>query len=201
MLVKICGIQTIEAARQAVDAGADFIGFVFAPSRRRITPEKAAELGNVIPQSVKKVGVFVNESYETIMKTAETAKLDIIQLHGEEPPELAEMLPYEIIKAFSSSERKIKNYPCSYYLVDSPPGKYRGGTGIPFDWEILKEMEVPKDSLMLAGGLNPENVNEAIQAARPAVVDVSSGVETEGVKDPEKMKAFVHAAKNKERMI
>src|SRR5690625_4442748 len=124
MLVKICGIQTIEAAKVAVEAGANFIGFVFAPSKRKILPEEAAIIAKNIPSSVKKVGVFVNETPEKIRHIANMICLDMIQLHGDEPPEIVDKLPYSIIKAYSIHQLDLleaQKFPCDYYLIDSPP--------------------------------------------------------------------------------
>ncbi|MGM8365453.1 phosphoribosylanthranilate isomerase [Virgibacillus sp. W0181] len=198
MLVKICGIQTIEAGTTAVEAGADFIGFVFAPSSRRLSPFQAAGIAHSLPSSVKKVGVFVNEQVETILTIAETVKLDYIQLHGDEAAEIAEVLPYPIIKAFSIDEaihEQIDQYPCDYYLIDSPARKYRGGSGKTFDWEKMLTLPIDRKKILLAGGLTAENIQEAIEVVKPAGVDVSSGVETDGVKDNTKIRQFLSLAK------
>ncbi|MBS4224360.1 phosphoribosylanthranilate isomerase [Lederbergia citrea] len=203
MKVKICGILTTEAAAAASEAGANMLGFVFADSKRRIAPEKAGEVIAQLPDHVKSVGVFVNETYENIIRIAKTAKLDYIQLHGDESPEFCRKLPLPVIKAFSIKEKtdldKISDYDCAYYLLDSPGVKYRGGSGIPFDWSLLADLDIPKEKIILAGGLDVENVVAAIKTVRPAVVDVSSGVETDGEKDLEKIKAFIREAKLEER--
>ncbi|WP_156290301.1 phosphoribosylanthranilate isomerase [Oceanobacillus salinisoli] len=198
MLVKICGIQTKEAAEAAVKNGTDLIGFVFADSKRKITAEKAATIAASIPNSVQKVGVFVNETVERMKETAELVGLDYIQLHGDETPDIAEQLPYKIIKAFAvdlENLSAIQAYPCDYYLLDSPKGKYRGGNGKTFNWELIDRLSLSRGKIILAGGLRPDNVDEAIQLAKPAGVDVSSGVETNGVKDMEKIKQFIKQAK------
>lgn len=198
MLVKICGIQTIEAADVAVRAGADFIGFVFAPSKRQITPSLAAEIAGTIPTSVRKVGVFVNESVENIRGIAEQVGLDIIQLHGDESPTVAEQLPYEIIKAFSIDNvnaREINSFPADYYLIDSPIGEHRGGTGKTFDWKLMGDLSIDLEKVILAGGLTPDNVQAAIKQVKPTGIDVSSGVETDGEKDLQKIKQFIRNAK------
>ncbi|WP_430788891.1 phosphoribosylanthranilate isomerase [Virgibacillus flavescens] len=201
MLVKICGIMTNEAADTAVNAGTDFIGFVFTPSKRQITADQAASIAETVPRHVKKVGVFVNETKEKIVAIAEKAKLDYIQLHGDESAEFAAELPYPIIKAFPATKDKlsqIKNYPCDYYLIDSPFGKSRGGNGTVFDWMMLKELNLDTNKLILAGGLTPENVQQAINLTNPIGVDVSSGVESEGSKDLRKISHFIKQAKGKE---
>ena len=198
MFVKICGITTEEVALAAVDGGADFIGFVFADSKRKIDLADAAMIAKSIPASVKKVGLFVNETIETMIKTAEDVGLDVIQLHGDEPAEIAEQLPYEIIKAFPAEKESfdvIKDYPCDYILLDAPSKKYRGGNGIVFDWDLLDDLELDHSKLILAGGLTPDNVEVAIEKVDPIAVDVSSGVETDGNKDIEKIKKFIRNAK------
>lgn len=198
MLVKICGIKTIEAASVAVQAGADFIGFVFAPSKRQITPNQAAIIAKTVPASVQKVGVFVNETVENIKDIAEQVGLDIIQLHGDESPEILEQLPYQTIKAFSIdqvSAEMVKSFPADYYLIDSPVGEHRGGTGKTFDWKLATELGLHLDKVILAGGLSPDNIQEAIKQVQPAGIDVSSGVETNGEKDHQKIKQFIQNAK------
>lgn len=198
MLVKICGIQTVSAAKTAVDAGADFIGFVFAESSRKITPQAANKIAEQLPEKIKKVGVFVNESPETMKDIAHFVGLDFLQLHGEETAAVAEQLPYRIIKAFGANSIRLKeihSYPCDYYLIDSPRGKYRGGTGEPFDWQLLLDFGIDTRKLILAGGLSAENVSEAISIVKPIGVDVSSGVETDGKKDLRKIIHFINQVK------
>lgn len=192
-----------EAALAASEAGADLLGFVFAESKRKVTTEQAAYIIQQVPQHVKSVGVFVNESYENIIHTAETAKLDYIQLHGDESPEFCKSLPYPVIKAFSIKEQddlnQLAEYECDFYLLDSPGVKYRGGSGIPFDWSLLEHLDIPREKIILAGGLDHENVKKAMTTVKPAIVDVSSGVETNGVKDVRKIQEFLAAAKIEER--
>lgn len=198
MFVKICGITTSEAAEAAAAAGADFIGFVFAASRRKITPERAKMIARSLSSSVKTVGVFVNETVEQMVNIAEYVGLDYLQLHGDEGEAVSKQLPRPVIKAFSVKDKSIKNimnYPCDYYLIDSPGG----GTGKSFDWKLLDKFNLDASKLILAGGLNPENVQEAIRVVKPAGVDVSSGVETNGAKDIKKIKQFIHAAKNERK--
>src|SRR5690625_2179122 len=186
MLVKICGIQTKEAVKVATEHRANMIGFVFTPSKRRITPNKAALIAKEIPPSVKKVGVFVNESLSNIKFIAKLVGLDMIQLHGDEPASFAKEIPYPIIKAFSIdqvNDDTVTQYPCDYYLIDSPPTTYRGGSGKTFQWERINELNIDKSKLIIAGGLSADNVEQAIKIATPTGVDVSSGVESDGVKD------------------
>lgn len=199
MLVKICGIKTETAAAAAAQAGADYIGFVFAPGKRQIAPGDAAKIAESLPPSVKKVGVFVNETVERMLEIAELAELDFIQLHGDEPPEIAEELPYKIIKAFPMDPDRltdIQTYPCDYYLLDSPFGKKRGGNGTTFDWNLTEKLSLDPSKILLAGGLSPENVTRAMKLVNPVGVDVSSGVETNGVKDLSKIKRFIKTVKS-----
>ncbi|PAD35444.1 phosphoribosylanthranilate isomerase [Terribacillus saccharophilus] len=199
MIVKICGIQSVETGRMAVEAGADMIGFVFADSRRKVSPEQAARIGKELPAQVKKVGVFVNEPIESLLDIVETAGLDYIQLHGDETPDYVKAINKPVIKAFSvASEDDLKqlaDYQCEYYLLDSPAEAYRGGNGTAFDWSLASSEAISREKLFLAGGLHSENVQQAIGEVSPVGVDVSSGVETEGQKDPIKIKQFITAAK------
>lgn len=196
--VKICGIKTIDHAETAVQAGANYLGFVFAPSKRRISPQEARRIAKDIPSSVKKVGVFVNESVDKMKEISEFVGLDYIQLHGDETPEMVNALPYKIIKAFSIDQTKdIALYTCDYYLIDSPAKAFRGGSGKTFDWQLIDRLNIERDKLILAGGLTVSNVQEAIQRVNPAGVDTSSGVETDGQKDHEKMRAFIAQAKGR----
>ena len=202
MLVKICGIQTREAAEVVVQEGADFIGFVFAESKRKISPEQATEIASGLPNQVKKVGVFVNEQPKRMIEIAKQVGLDYLQLHGDEPAEVARKLPFRVIKAFaadSSNLENIQDYPCDYYLIDSPAGKYRGGSGKTFNWELIEELKLDRSKLILAGGLTVENVQQAIKVVHPIGVDVSSGVETNGEKDVLKIKQFIKNAKEGDR--
>ncbi|GIN73633.1 N-(5'-phosphoribosyl)anthranilate isomerase [Bacillus sp. J14TS2] len=199
MQVKICGITTKEAAQTAVRAGADFLGFVFAKSKRRVPPEQAAEIIRQLPSHVKSVGVFVNESKEEIQRIAALANLDYVQLHGAESPEFCSNLGLPVIKAFSIKQEKdldaLKQYDFEYALVDSPGVQFAGGSGIPFDWNLLESQQLPREQLILAGGLTTENVLMAISKVHPKIVDVSSGVETDGEKDLVKIKTFIKTVK------
>lgn len=205
MIIKICGITTMEGAKAASKAGADFIGFVFADSKRKIAPYKAKEIASTIPNNVKKVGVFVNESLTNILQIAKEVDLDIIQLHGDEPAAFCKQIPLPTIKAFGIQCQEdivgLSSYDCDYYLVDSPTGRYRGGNGTTFDWSLMKDHGIAREQLMLAGGLHAENIEIAISIVKPAAIDVSSGVETNGKKDPDKIKAFIHKAKQAYKLL
>lgn len=197
--VKICGLQEVAHVQAAVNAGADFIGFMFAPSKRRISVEQAIELAQHIPASVKKVGVFVNETTETIQQIAAQVELDYIQYHGDEAPEQIEQIGLPSIKAFSiQSAQDVERaaaYEVNYYLFDAPGTDFRGGSGNAFDWTLLDQMNIAQEKVILAGGLNEDNVHIASMLVEPFAVDVSSGVETDGIKDTDKIKRFIERAK------
>ena len=206
LLVKVCGITSQDDAALAVAAGADAIGFVFWPrSPRAVSPEHAATIARQLPEAVLRVGVFVDASSEEMTGVADTVGLDLLQLHGEEPPSALAGLPRPVLKAirvghgFSQDEALRYVASAAGILVDTrlPGEPLRGGTGVPFDWSLVKGLAERVAFLVLAGGLGPSNVAEAIRAVRPHAVDVSSGVEAApGRKDPEKVRAFVEAARS-----
>lgn len=197
--VKICGLKEVEHVQAAVEAGADFIGLMFAPSKRRITVEQAVELASHIPDNVKKVGVFVNEKPETIKQIAAQVGLDYIQYHGDETAEQINAIGLPAIKAFSIRNEEDVNraaaYDVDYYLFDAPGTDFRGGSGNSFDWTLLDDVNIALDKVILAGGLNEENVGIAVMLVDPFAVDVSSGVEVDGRKSSDKIKGFVERAK------
>jgi phosphoribosylanthranilate isomerase len=201
MKVKICGIKSVEAARRAVENGADALGFVFADSKRRLTFLQAQQIIAHVPAHVWKVGVFVNEDAALIKQIAETTGLTHIQLHGEENPDGYRSIGLPLIKAVSVKSledlREIDTINADYILLDSPPEEYRGGNGSSFEWDLAKAIGRSKSNIILAGGLDSENISKAISKINPFMVDVSSGVETNGTKDLEKIKIFIHNAKNK----
>lgn len=205
MQVKICGITTEDAAVAASRSGADMIGFVFAESSRRISPEKAKEIVQLLPDNVKITGVFVNEKPEVIRDIKEMVSLDYVQLHGDESPEFCKSLGVPVIKALAIREKsvieKMSKYDCDYFILDSPGVQYRGGSGKTFDWYLLQDRDIPNEKIILAGGLNETNVQDAIRTVRPAMVDVSSGVETNGKKDVKKIAAFIKAVKGREKDV
>ncbi|WP_031547355.1 phosphoribosylanthranilate isomerase [Salinicoccus luteus] len=190
MKIKICGIQSVEAARWAVEAGVDMIGLMFADSRRKIGVAEAREIVRAVGQDIDCTGVFVNEPIDEVRRIYEAVGLDFVQLHGDESRDYAEALDIPVIKAFSIRQTDIREmfrYSADYILIDSPPGKYRGGTGHTFDWSALDHPGVDQSRLILAGGINSGNVRQAYEAVSPAYVDISSGVETDGVKDRKKI--------------
>jgi phosphoribosylanthranilate isomerase len=200
MKVKICGLRNEQDALFTAKNGADAIGFVFAESKREISPLAARKIISKLPQETKKVGVFVNPSKELIHEIVETTGIDYVQLHGNETPEFCHSIPYPVIKALSIQSKedlqKIHEYSCDFVLLDGPKGKYHGGNGISFDWSMLSTFDFKHKKVILAGGLNPENVKAAIANTSVFMVDVSSGVETDGEKDLTKIKDFLTAVKS-----
>ena len=213
--IKICATTNLDDARAALDAGANALGFVFAPSSRRVTPETAAAIIKELPPSAEKIGVVVNESPESLQRLAEATGLTGLQLHGDEPPEqLAEyrralglrkiiktLQAYEVLADPARLDAYLEqgDYFDAILLDSGSPGA-RGGTGLTFNWSaVLPFVEHIKErkSLIIAGGLNPRNVVDAIRLFDPCGVDVVSGVElSTGKKDPAKIRAFIAAARN-----
>ncbi|KAF9980347.1 bifunctional tryptophan synthase trp1 [Modicella reniformis] len=257
VLVKICGVQTVDAALEAADAGADFIGMIFAEgSKRQVKVNVATEIVEAVreyanasaaadgdslnnglqggvgkasdvanedwfsmhakraernPRKPMIVGVFRDQSLEDITRIVDTLKIDLVQFHGGENPEMAKFLPVPVIKAFhvkgNESPKEVIQAVAgtrglnAYCLLDaaSKSGGYGGGEGQTFDWSIAKAVVDSQEGgfpVLLAGGLDPENVAEAVRQVRPWAVDVSSGVETNGEKDGKKIKTFIESAKS-----
>ncbi|KAA0948779.1 phosphoribosylanthranilate isomerase [Sporosarcina sp. ANT_H38] len=201
--VKICGLMESQHVKTAVDAGADAIGFVFAPSRRQVTIAEAQELAKTIPTGVLKVGVFVDASQDEIEKTYREVPLDIIQFHGDESSDFIKKVGLPSIKVLSvySDEyaKQSIQYETDYFLFDTPGTDFKGGSGMTFDWHLMKDAGVQSEKVILAGGLNADNVAQAIRTVNPYMVDVSSGVERMGRKDGNLIRAFIKAVKDEER--
>ena len=211
--VKICGLRTIEHALAATDAGADMLGLVFARSRRQVSPEQAALIAEAVraaphARRVSLVGLFVNEAPERMLEIARQCGLDAIQLSGDEASEAARQLPsIALLKAIrldgAPSEAgwlEAGHAPGVRLLVDAHvPGSY-GGAGVLADWSRAAELACRRP-IVLAGGLTPENVDAAIRHVHPWGVDVSSGVETNGVKDAIKIRAFVAATRARDQQL
>ena len=190
--VKICGLSTKEAVKTTVSAGADYIGFVFAPSKRQVTVEQAIELAKFIPSHIQKVGVFVSPSRADLLEAIEKVGLDLVQVHGQVVDKLFENLPCGSIQAVQIGEGEhVPNSQADYLLFDAPVA----GSGQIFDWGRLDTTELAQP-FFIAGGLNEDNVEEAIQHFTPYAVDVSSGVETNGQKDHEKIRRFIERVKH-----
>ena len=210
--IKFCGTTSLSDALASVEAGADALGFIFAPSKRQITPEKAQKIIRELPENIERVGVFVDESGDRIREIAHTAALSMVQLHGNESPEFVGRLKSEpiagrrlrVIKTvliqgdFHLELEKFVNAtaPPDAILLDSG-----SGSGRTFDWRGVRPFLTGTEMrFIVAGGLTPENVSLALQMFRPFGVDVVSGVEgAPGKKDPEKLNAFVAAVRNAEK--
>ncbi|HEX8638265.1 MAG TPA: phosphoribosylanthranilate isomerase [Pyrinomonadaceae bacterium] len=209
--VKICGITNLEDALLSAKFGADALGFNFYPkSARYVAPKTAREIIEQIPANVLKVGVFVNEDLEKIIEIARVAKLDALQLHGEETPEFAAELKaktnLEIIKAFRVSPEfvpeDVTRYEVNAVLLDAYSPKEHGGTGETFDWKIAKKVQEIFPKMYLAGGLSADNIGSAIRQKKPYAVDACSKLEVEkGKKDKIKIVNFIRRAKNTDKTI
>lgn len=200
--IKLCGLTRLCDIEAANELEPDYIGFVFAAkSKRYIAPEKALELKNKLKGNIKAVGVFVNEKPERVAKFLNSNLIDIAQLHGAEDEEyikaLRKLSRKPIIKAFSIENEgdmdRLNKSSADYVLLDS--GK--GGTGKTFEWNLIKDIIKP---FFIAGGINVDNARMAIKKFHPYGLDVSSGIETDGVKDKEKMKDFVRTVR-KEKIL
>jgi len=196
--VKVCGVTSPEVARAAVAAGADAVGLIFAESRRRVSVADAARIVAGLPPFVAAVGVFVNAPVDEVVSLAHGLSLETVQLHGEEPPDLLEVLRAQglrVIKALrvgaDFDPADLDRYrEAAAVLLDSKVDGLAGGTGRAFDWERARGLGDGRP-LILSGGLTAENVAAALEIVRPYGVDVSSGVETAGQKDPDKIIRFI----------
>lgn len=199
MWIKICGLSTNEAVKAAVENGASHIGFVLAASKRQVTPEQARQLSKDVPKTVKKVGLFVNATLDEIERTIKIAGLDMVQLHGEENIAFANQISVPVIKAFGIKDGQIPSEISAFknhvILLDAPPAQFAGGSGHQFDWDKVELSALADYQFFVAGGLNPDNVRDAIAHFHPTGVDVSSGVETDGTKDVNKISLFLENSK------
>ena len=194
--IKICGLKSEDDISYVNELRPDYIGFVFLQGRARyVSPERAARLKSLLNPAIQSVGVFVNEPLENVAALLQNGTIQAAQLHGQENADYAQRLKYlcdkPIIKAFIIKTRedieKALAYPCDYLLLDNGLG-----TGETFDWSLIQDIRRP---FFLAGGLTPQNVNDAISLTHPYGVDTSSGVETDGCKDYAKIKAFINAVR------
>jgi len=203
MKTKICGITTKSALETAILHGADFVGFVFFDkSKRNISIENAKELAKIIPENIKKVGVFVDEPIENLKKIAKEIPLDIVQLHGNESHEYLENcrgevcpLNFEVIKVIRVEDGEFLQNPDDFPDVLLMLDAKTSGGGEKFDWQKIDFDKLKGRKFFVAGGLNPENVRDAIEYFKPFAVDVSSGVETNEQKDNEKICDFLKQTK------
>jgi phosphoribosylanthranilate isomerase len=202
--VKICGITNSEDARAAVESGADALGFIFfSGSPRYLSPDAAARIIAQLPPFVVKVGVFVDAPRDGVLEIAHSTGIDAIQLHGSESAAECEQLAgtrLKVIKAFRMKDtgtlEEIATYPVSAFLLDSYVPGQLGGTGAKFNWDLALNAKQFGRPIILAGGLDPENVSDAVAKVGPYGVDVSSAVEiSPGKKDLEKVRRFIARAK------
>jgi len=201
--VKICGITNLSDALEAIEAGADALGFIFyRSSPRYIAPEVLQQWVVQLPPFVTKVGVFVNEARDNINRICENCQLGVVQLHGQESPRFCQQVSKPVIKAFRLRKEEdllaLKAYKTdtvSGLLLDSFSEHTPGGTGRVFNWDLAKQAK-QYGRIILAGGLTPKNVSEAVAQVKPYGVDVCSGVEIRpGKKDKTKLEQFIRAAK------
>lgn len=201
--IKLCGMTRPEDARAAEAAGADAVGFIFAPSPRQVSAAQARLISKELGPFIARVGVFVNASRDEIEAVLEQVDLDVLQLHGSETPEQIEALRplgLRMIKSIrvrdAESLSRLDEYPVDTFLLDSYVPGVPGGTGHTFDWSLATEI-ARNHRIILAGGLTPDNVAEAIKIVQPFGVDTSSGIErAPGIKDHEKMEQFIARARS-----
>ena len=203
--VKICGITRSEDAIDAAYLGADALGFVFySGSKRYIDPGAASKIIKSLPPFITPVGVFVNEDKKRIQEVKSVSGIDLVQIHGDEDPDFCNSLGMKYIKACRVTDRdsleNIRYYNTSFILLDSHSEDSYGGTGRTFNWKDASSYNFFGKSIILSGGLNSDNVRNAINLVNPYAVDVSSGVESApGIKDHTKLKDFIEAIKNENR--
>jgi len=194
MKIKMCGLRRPDDIIYANECLPDYIGFVFAESRRKVSGREAKKLGEQLDPSIKKVGVFVNEPLRSLISISEEAGLDIIQLHGDEGEEYIKEVKHETGKELWKAVRvrmvkdiqEAQRLPADKLLLDSFSEESYGGTGKVMDFAVLDQADIRKP-YFIAGGLTVENLPEVLKKAEPYGIDISSGIETEGVKDREKM--------------
>lgn len=201
-IVKICGITNIDDAFDAIELGADYLGFNFYPdSPRYVSPEKLNLIITEIPYSVKKVGIFVNCAPQVVIDIATQFDLDLLQFHGDEKAAYCNQFARPFIKAIRPKNESdllgLEEFQADYFLVDSFVSGNFGGTGIVSNWDLARQVKKLGKPIFLSGGLDPDNVEMAIGAVKPFGVDVASGVEFEpGKKDYHKMNEFIQKVKN-----
>jgi phosphoribosylanthranilate isomerase len=201
--VKICGLRREIDIEYVNMHKPDYIGFIFAESKRQVDPEEIKRITKTLDSRIKKAGVFVNESLENMIKTIENCGLNIVQLHGGESCKLIDKLRkkakhVELWKAVrvkdEESLKELEDYSVDAFLLDAYVEGFYGGLGKTFDWNLAVQAK-KYGKIILAGGLNLENIQEAIRLVQPFAVDISSGVETEGFKDESKIKKFIYSVR------
>ncbi len=200
--IKVCGITRQKDAERAIALGADSLGFIFAQSPRQVDPDRVREITGMMPLMVDAVGVFVNEELHVVKEIIQYCGLTMVQLHGDESPAFCRDVNCRVMKSFRVGPHTTAEDLAPYggqvqgFLLDTYHRETAGGTGEVFDWELVERI-APPGPVILAGGLGPDNVGEAIRKVRPFAVDVNSGVESApGRKDYEKLKAFFAAVRD-----
>lgn len=194
--VKVCGITNLEDALTCIRYGVTALGFVFAPSKRQVTPGTVSLIARQLPPFVTKVGVFVDEDPLVVREILTDCRLDLAQLHGAEPVKVTEILPGRVVKAFKAGidppDLSWKEAPLRAVLIDAYSPTAAGGSGITFDWNLFNNYRVLGWPLILAGGLHPGNVVQAAATVHPDALDLSSGVEASpGIKDSGKIRELM----------
>jgi phosphoribosylanthranilate isomerase len=205
--IKVCGITCQEDSRAAVASGADALGFIFVEqSPRLVEPDRVRSITVALPPFVDRVGVFLDEEIDVVKEIVHYCHLTVVQLHGAESPEYCRKIPCQVVKSFSirtgSDNEELAPYAdaVSGFLLDTYHKDMAGGTGRTFDWKLVEQVR-PPGPVILAGGLTPENVGEAIRQVKPFAVDVNSGVEYQaGRKDLDKLKSFVREVRKADEL-
>ena len=207
VFVKICGITSLEAARACEVSGANAIGFVFAPSSRRITDTAACKINRMVSGPMARVGVFADEKPKEVIRIAEKVGLTHVQLHGDEPPGICQLIRqkgYGVLKAFRVGSKEDLTAPNAYdvdfLVLDAFVPGVKGGTGTRLNLELLDGFK-PQTPIIIAGGLDESNVGQVLNHAMPFGVDVSSGVEINGRKSPGLIRRFISAVRQAERAL
>lgn len=207
--VKICGLMSQPIVEAAVQAGADYLGFVFAPSKRQVTAECVRKITQTVPKNIQKVGVFVSPTWLELERMIEIAELDCIQIHGQIPTLPKKKINVSMIQALNGQaidlSQKIVQSRADYLLLDAPVKNqlYAGGNGQVFDWSVISsqlKQQLQQKQFWVAGGLTAQNVQAAISYFHPYGVDVSSAVETNGAKDIQKIQAFMQAVRESDNV-
>jgi phosphoribosylanthranilate isomerase len=202
ILIKICGITNVDDAVDALELGADYLGFNFyQDSARFITFEKLDEILSEVPYTIGKVGVFVNADEQTVIDVATHYDLGFLQFHGDETPEYCNNFARPYIRAIRPQKESdldvMANYKADFFLIDTYVQNAFGGTGVVSNWDLAKAAKKKHENIILSGGLTPENVDFAVRSVQPYAVDVCSGVEEKpGIKSYRKMEEFIKKVKN-----
>jgi phosphoribosylanthranilate isomerase len=198
--IKICGITNLEDALAAANAGADMIGFIFAESPRKVSTDIVKKISDLLPMTTAKVGVFVDAPFKTVNAVADECHLDYVQLYGNDDKKYLEQITTPIIKAIRVKDRAslaiMQEFTPALFLLDTYDKHKAGGTGRTFDWSLAIEAKSSTSvPIILSGGLNLDNISEAISTVRPYAVDVNSGIESSpGKKDLSKLRKIVYLA-------